>query len=79
VNADDGTETTRDIHNLKYYPITDEGLEVAKFDNGNAPSTLHREQKYIYSNIESKHVLKMDKNNFRGYQKTLYDNIIAEL
>ena len=75
----DGAEITRNIDNLKYYPITDEGLEVANADNGNAATTIHREKKYILSNVEPKHLLKMSTANLRGYNKVLYDAIVAQM
>jgi hypothetical protein len=76
---DDGNEILKNVNTVLYYPITDEGLEVAKYDNGNAPATMHREKKFTVTNVEPKHLLKMDSSNLRDYQKTLFTNISAEL
>lgn len=70
------TKTTR---NLKYYPITDEGLEVAKYDADATLPKLYRTEKFIYTNIESRHLLKMPTSSVRGYKKELYDSIVALL
>ena len=76
VNEEEVSRTTNTLH---YYPITDDGLEVAKFDNGVNQPKMHREQKFTLTNIKAEDLLKMDPLKLRGYQKTLYDSIIALL
>jgi len=41
----DGTERTKTTDTIKYYPLTDNGLEVANYDAGVNNASLHREQK----------------------------------
>lgn len=79
---EDGIEdgrTTTITNTIKYYPLTPQGLEVAIFDNGGTQAAIHREQKFTVTNIEPRHVLKMDANKLSGYAKTLYDSISAEI
>ena len=75
----DGTEQTRTTDTLHYYPLTDLGLEVARYDNDNIVDTIYRSKKYTTSNIESKNMLKMDTNTLRGYNKVLYNSLLLEL
>lgn len=72
-------ETSKITHTLKYYPLTDEGLEVAKKDAGVSQVKLHREKKFTVTNVESKHLIKMPTSSVRGYKKTLYDQIVVLL
>ena len=79
---EDGIEDSRRevvTNTIRYYPLSDLGLEVATFDNGGTQNLLHREQKYTVTNIEPRHVLKMNPNTLSGYAKTLYDNISAQI
>lgn len=73
----DDEEVTKTINTLVYYPITDEALQVSNFDKNITQTALHRQKTYKTSNVESKHLLKVNPNTFRGHQKTLYDNIYA--
>lgn len=77
--TEDDVELTKTTNEVHYYPITDEGLEVAKFDAGVTQNNFHRQTKYTVTNTLPKHVLKMDETQLRGYTKTLYDSIIALL
>jgi len=76
---DPDASTTVVTNTVKYYPITDEGLEVAKFDAGVTQNNFHRQEKYNLTNMEPRHILKVDTFTLRGHQKTLYDSIIALL
>ena len=67
------------INTLTYYPLTELGLEVAKSDNGNSPSTFHRETKFTVSNVHQRNLLEMNISFLRGYSKTLYEDILNEL
>ena len=78
-DGEEVTRTTQEVDDIIYYPISAEGLEVAKADNGNGPATPHRTDKFTFTNINSQHVLILDENNLRGHEKTLYEDIIAEL
>ena len=73
----DGTETTVKTNTVKYYPLTKEGLEVAKFDNSVTQESIHREQKYTLTNILPKHILKRTSNVLRGLSKDMYNQILA--
>lgn len=79
VNPTNGQETTKTTRTLKYYPLTDEGLEVAKTDAGVSQVKFHREKKFTITNVESKHLLKLPSSSVREYKKTLYDQIVALL
>lgn len=76
---EDGTEVTKKVCDIFYYPITDEGLEVAKFDAGHTQTALHREREFKATNIKPRHLIKMNSGTLRGYTKTLYDSIVALL
>ena len=73
----DEEEVTKTTKTLTYYPLTEEGLEVANFDSNVTQSALHRQQKYTLSNIESKHMLKMRHETLNDFKKDLYDSILA--
>ena len=73
------TERTETTNTVKYYPITEEGLQVAKYDNGTEQLGMHRQQEYTVDNIKPKHLLKVDDFTLRGYDKTIYDDIQDEL
>ena len=73
----ESTERTETTNKIKYYPISDDGLEVAKHDAGQTQTKFHRQQKYIVTEMKSRHLLKMDSNNLSGYEKTLHDSIVA--
>lgn len=81
VNALTGTSTerTETTNKVKYYPLTDLGLEVAKYDAGQTQTGLHRQQKYIITNTKSDNVLKVSSDKLSGYTKTLYTAIAALL
>ncbi len=74
-----GNETSNTGSTLHYYPISDLGLEVAKFDNGVTQTGFYRKEKYTATNINSINLLKMKSSNLKDYKKTLYDAIVALL
>lgn len=75
----DGEEKAELTCDIEYYPITDEGKEVATFDSGATQTTLHREKKFKATNVKPKDLIKMNSGTLRGYQKTLFDQIVALL
>jgi hypothetical protein len=75
--TEDGEEKSKETKHVIYYPLSDEGLEVANYDNGSASSLIHREKKFKITNINSDNIIKADSSNLRGYAKTLYDSIIV--
>lgn len=77
--TEDGEEKTITTNKVKYYPINKEGLQVAKFDAGVTQTDFHRQKKFIVTNICSKNLLKLDSNTLTGYNKTLFDSIVALL
>ena len=77
--TEDGEERTITTDTIHYYPITDEGLEVAKYDAGVTQLLAHREEKFNITNICSDNIIKMNTDVLRGYNKVLFDSIIALL
>lgn len=77
--TEDGQERTKKICDINYYPISDKGLEVAKFDAGQSQAIMHREKEYKATNIKPRHLIKLNAGTLRGYEKTLYDSIVALL
>lgn len=67
------------INTVLYYPISDEGLEVANYDAGTVMTAMHRQQEFKVTNVDPKHLLKFSDKGLRGYSKTLYDSIQALL
>jgi hypothetical protein len=77
--TENGEERSVTTNTIKYYPITDEGLEVAKFDASVTQLLPHREKKFNITNIHPDNVIKMNTSVLRGYNKTLFDSITALL
>jgi hypothetical protein len=77
--SQDGEERTKKVCDINYYPISDEGLEVVKKDAGQTQALLHREEEYKATNIKPRHLIKLNTGTLRGYEKTLYDSIVALL
>ena len=75
--TEDGVESTKTINTIKYYPISEEGLEVAKHDAGVVVAKFHRTKGFEVTNMEPRHLLKFNAGSLRGYSKALYDSIIA--
>ena len=63
------------INTVHYYPISEEGLEVANYDAGVVVEHMHRQKEFEVTNVDCKHLLKFDSAGLRGYSKTLYDSI----
>ena len=77
--TEDEVELTKTINTIKYYPISEHGLEVAKTDAGIDIKKFHREKGYEVTNMEPRHLLKFNPGKLRGYSKALYDEIAALL
>ena len=77
--TEDGEERTKTTDTIHYYPITDEGLEVAKYDAGVTQLLPHRQKKFNITNICSDNIIKMNTSVLRGHNKTIFDSIIALL
>jgi len=77
--TEDGVESTKTINTIKYYPLSEEGLEVAKHDAGVVVRNFHRTKGFEVTNMEPRHLRKFDPGSLVGYTKTLYNSIIALL
>lgn len=66
-------------YTLLYYPLTKDGLEVAKFDNGTNDPTLTRGTKFTATKVRCSDLIKMNPDILRGYKKTLFEEISNEL
>jgi len=75
----DGTEISKTTDTVKYYPLTDLGEEVARFDSGITQEPLHREQKFVVTHIKPKHLNKISSTGLIGNKKKVYDVITALL
>jgi hypothetical protein len=73
--TEDGVESTKTINTIRYYPISEEGLEVAKHDAGISVRKFYRTKGYEVTNMEPRHLRKFNKR-FRGHAKDLYESII---
>lgn len=64
--------------NLKYYPLNQEGLQVAREDNNVAQTDLmFRKTPFTVTNINSANLLKMNPLNLNILKKDYYDQITA--
>ena len=75
--TEDGVESTKTINTIKYYPISEGGLEVAKTDSGIVLNSFHRVKGYEVTNMEPRHLRKFNPGSLSGYTKSLYDSIKA--
>ena len=73
--TEDGEERSVTTRTMKYYPLTPEGLEVAKYDAREDQLLMHRQTKYTYTNITSDNLLIVDGNKLSGYKRQLYDSL----
>lgn len=77
--SEDNIETV-ETKSLIYYPLTKEGLQVAKFDTGTTQTDLlYRTKAFTVTNICSDNILKMDPDRLNVTLKTYYDSITALL
>ena len=63
---------------MKYYPLTELGLEVARYDNDEEQDTaFFRKTPYTVTNINSHNLLKMNPLTLSILNKEYYDEITA--
>ena len=77
--TEDGVESTKTINTIKYYPLSEEGLEVAKHDAGVVVRNFHRTKGFEVTNMEPRHLRKFNPGSLMGYVKSIYDSITALL
>lgn len=68
---DDGTIT--------YYPLTNQGLQVAKYDAGESQTGMYRTAPFKLVNIESNNIIKIEEGVLDSNLKRIYNQIITRL
>lgn len=76
---DNGTVKTQKSNTLKYYPLNEQGLEVAKTQANISQSKMHREEIFTVTNIAKSNLLKVKPHHLNEVKKLYYDAIIALL
>jgi hypothetical protein len=77
--SEDNIETV-ETNSLIYYPLTKEGLQVARFDTSTTQvDLLYRTKPFTVTNICSGNILKMEPDNLNSALRTYYDNITSLL
>jgi hypothetical protein len=71
----DDEELTKTTCKLKYYPLTEEGLEVATFDKGITTNDFHRQDEFIVTNIKSKNLIKWEEEKLNSFQTDINNKI----
>jgi len=75
--AEDNIQTVTTT-SMKYYPLTELGLEVARYDNNVTQDTaFFRKTPYTVTNINSHNLLKMNPLTLSILNKEYYDEITA--
>ena len=66
---------------LQYYPLTKEGVTLAKYENGDyddgSEVAMFRTKDFTINDIRNEQILKLNTSLLRGAEKEYYDDIVA--